>query len=494
MKDEFEMTDASSFRQAQPLHGRLFYFTAALIWFLSPQSEAAEPDAKTASPRPNIVFLLSDDQRPDTIAALGNSIIKTPHLDQLVKQGTSFTRAVCANPICTPSRAEILTGVGGFHNGSMDFGKPIKAELPTWAQTMHNAGYQSWYVGKWHNDGKPVLRGYDETLGLFTGGGGRWAVPSYDGNGVLVTGYRGWIFQDDERHFFPGKGVGLSSNISEHFADAAIEFIKREHAQPFFLHVCFTAPHDPLLMPIGYEQYYDPDKIPAPANFLPEHPFDHGNFDGRDEALLPWPRTKKIVQNDLSLYYSVISHLDTQVGRVVDALKKSGQWENTILIYSSDHGLAMGSHGLRGKQNMYEHTVGVPMIMVGPDIPADKRSAAQCYLRDLYPTTCDLTGVVIPESVEGKSLKPVLTGDKTAIYDEVYCYFRDYQRMIRTDRWKLILYPHLNRVQLFDLKNDPLEQHDLSREPSHQETRNRLLQKLNAWRKQQNDASLATAG
>ncbi|QDU52194.1 sulfatase-like hydrolase/transferase [Gimesia panareensis] len=457
-------------------------------------SSLAVAQSKPETPRrPNVVFLLADDQRPDTIAALGNSVIKTPNLDQLVKQGTSFTRAICANPICTPSRAEILTGVGGFHNGSMDFGKPIKPELTTWSKAMHNAGYDSWYVGKWHNDGKPVIRGYDETLGLFTGGGGRWAVPSYDGNGVLVTGYRGWIFQDDKRHFFPEKGVGLTSNISEHFADAAIEFIDRKHAKPFFLHVCFTAPHDPLLMPIGYEQYYNPDKMPVPKNFLPEHPFDHGNFDGRDEKLLPWPRTKKVVQNDLSLYYSVISHLDAQVGRIVAALKKSGQWDNTILIYSSDHGLAVGSHGLRGKQNMYEHTINVPLVMVGPGIPANQRSAAQCYLRDLYPTSCDLAGVPIPKTVEGKSLKPVLMGKQDAVYDEVFGYFRDFQRMIRDDRWKLILYPHIDRVQLFDLKNDPLEMHDLSKDPAHQQKRDELLNRLNAWRKSQHDKSLTSA-
>lgn len=455
--------------------------------------ESAEEKSKPKSVRPNIVFLLSDDQRPDTIGALGNSVIKTPHLDQLVKQGTSFTRAVCANPICTPSRAEILTGVSGFHNGSLDFGKPIKSELPTWSQTMHNAGYNSWYVGKWHNDGKPVIRGYDETLGLFTGGGGRWAVPTYDGNGVKVTGYRGWIFQDDKRKLVPLKGVGLSSNISEHFADAAIEFIQREHSQPYFLHVCFTAPHDPLFLPFGYEKYYNPEQMPVPANFRSEHPFEHGNQYGRDEVLLPFPRTKKIVQKDLSLYYSVISHLDAQVGRIVDALKKSGQWENTILIYSSDHGLAMGSHGLRGKQNMYEHTIGVPLIIAGPGIPANQRSAAQCYLRDLYPTSCDLAGVPIPKSVEGKSLKPVLTGDSEAIYDEVYGYFRNYQRMIRTDRWKLIAYPHLDRVQLYDLKNDPLEQHDLSQDPKHQKVLSALRQKLDGWRKQQNDPSLESA-
>ncbi len=153
----------------------------------------------------------------------------------------------------------------------------------------------------------------------------------------------------------------------------------------------------------------------------------------------------------------------------------------------------MGSHGLRGKQNMYEHTIGVPLIMVGPGIPADKRSAAQCYLRDLYPTSCDLAGVPIPKTVEGKSLKPVLTGETDKIYDVVYGYFRNYQRMIRSERLKLIVYPHLDRMQLFDLKVDPFEQHDLSADPEYDLVRDAALSRLNEWRKQQNDTSLVSA-
>jgi len=121
---------------------------------------------------PNVVFLLSDDQRPDTIAALGNDVIETPNLDRLVKEGTVMSRAVCANPICTPSRAEILTGCSGFRNHALDFGRAINKKLVTWPATMRAAGYHTWYVGKWHNDGKPLAHGYEESLGLFGGGGG----------------------------------------------------------------------------------------------------------------------------------------------------------------------------------------------------------------------------------------------------------------------------------------------------------------------------------
>lgn len=444
------------------------------------------------SRRPNVLFLLSDDQRPDTIRALGNPIIQTPHLDGLVKSGTSFTRATCANPICTPSRAEILTGAGGFQNGVRDFGGRIRPGVALWAQTMKRAGYRTGYVGKWHNDGRPSERGYDETPVLYAGGGGRWSVPTTDWNGRPVTGYRGWIFQtDDRKRKFPERGVGLTPNISADFADAAIGFLKNPNEKrPFFLHVNFTAPHDPLLMPFGYENMYDPRKIPVPKNFLPRHPFDHGNFNGRDEKLLEWPRTKKAVRDELAVYYSVISHLDAQVGRIIKTLKSTGQLENTIVIFASDHGLGVGSHGLRGKQSMYEHTIGVPLIFSGPGIPRGQRTAAQCYLRDLFPTTCDLTHVAIPKSVTGRSLRPVMTGKTDRIYPHVFGYFRNFQRMIRTDDWKLIHYPQVNQTQLFHLKTDPHELQDLSADRKFAARRKELESKLRAWQRSVNDPAL----
>jgi arylsulfatase A-like enzyme len=454
---------------------------SCLLWWTGPHTVAADEHQNEPPRRPNVVFLLSDDQQPDTIHALGNERIHTPNLDRLVRTGTAFTRAICANPICTPSRAEILTGCSGFRNGTLDFDRPIDPELPHWAQTMRDAGYHTWYVGKWHNDGLPTQRGYEETRGLFMGGGGRWAVPTFDWNGKPVTGYRGWIFRSDDGRLHPERGVGLSPNISQSFADAAIELIQRKPDRPFFLHVNFTAPHDPLLLPFGYEALYDPEKMPVPKNFLPEHPFDHGNFRGRDEQLFEWPRTEREVRRELAVYYAVISHMDEQIGRILKALEDSGQSDDTLVIYSSDHGLAVGQHGLRGKQNMYEHTLGVPLIFSGPGIARGELRSAQCYLRDLYPTVCDLAGIPIPPTVEGQSLKPVLTGEKAAIYPHVFGYFRNVQRAVRTDRWKLIHYPQIGRYQLFDLEHDPDELNDLSADPRHAATRAELQQTLAEW-------------
>ncbi len=439
--------------------------------------------AAAAAERPNVLVIVTDDQRPDTIAALGNPVIRTPNLDELVRTGSSFTRAICANPICTPSRAELLTGCVGFRNGVLDFGGKIDPQRVSWATTMRQAGYRTCYVGKWHNDGRPSTHGYDECRGLFSGGGGAWWTPQQDYRGHEVTGYRGWIFQTDAGEKFPELGVGLTPDISSRFADAAIECIRDSQAQdtPFFLHVNFTAPHDPLLMPPGYETMYDADKMPLPKNFLPRHPFDHGNLEGRDEQLLPWPRTAELVRADLAVYYAVISHLDAQIGRILQTLRETGQWDRTLIVFTSDNGLAIGSHGLRGKQSMYEHTIGVPLILRGPGVPSDRRFAAQVYLRDLYPTICELAGVPVPGSVTGISIAPVLRGESEAIHPQVFGYFRNFQRMIRTDRWKLIYYPHLDRYQLFDLQDDPWELRDRSGDASAQDALQDLQAKLREW-------------
>lgn len=440
--------------------------------------------AKDVPARPNVLLIVTDDQRPDTIAALGNEIIDTPNLDRLVKRGMTFEQATCANPLCVPSRAEILSGCSSFRNGVLGMGtERIDPKLSLLPNVMAGGGYHAWYVGKWMNDGKPLTRGYQETRGLFSSGGGTWKKGEVilGRKGRPVTGYRNWTFKDAKGKPDLVKGIGLTPLTDKYVADGALELLKRKTDKPFFLHLNFTGPHDPLIHPPGYEGKYETDDLKLPDNFLPRHPFDHGNLEGRDERLLPWPRTKEAVLEEMAVYYSVIDHIDKQIGRIIDQLKADGRFKNTCVIFTSDHGLALGSHGLMGKQNMYEHTIRVPLILAGPGIPNGKRSNALCYLRDLYPTICDLVGIEIPLQVEGKSLKPLLLGQEDGIYTEVYGYFRNKQRMVRNERFKLIHYPHLERYQLFDLTEDPKELKDLSEDSAHKATLARLRGKLKEW-------------
>jgi arylsulfatase A-like enzyme len=407
----------------------------------------------------NFVFLFADDMRSDAIGAFGHPVIRTPNLDRLAREGTVFHRAVTAYPICHVSRSEIFSGRSAFRSGYHYRGRDYAPDIKLWPEAMRDAGYQTWYVGKWHSPRDPWKCGYVETRGLYSAGGGGAAAkaPTHDYKGRLVTGYRGWTFKRDDRTAEPERGVGLTPDISARFADAAMELIDRKPAQPFFLHVNFTAPHDPLLRPPGYEHAYDPARLPVPGNFRPEHPFDHGNLGGRDEVIVPQPRTESDVREELAVYYAVISHLDAQVGRIVRRLKESGQWERTVVIFSSDHGLAMGSHGLMGKQNQYEHSIGVPLIFAGGGMPEGMKVNAQCYLRDLYPTVCDLAGIPVPASVESVSLAPLFRGTDREVHPFIVGYFTNSQRMIRDGDWKLIWYPHQALYQLFDLRRDPLE-------------------------------------
>ncbi|NNE90254.1 MAG: sulfatase-like hydrolase/transferase, partial [Verrucomicrobiales bacterium] len=353
--------------------------------------------------------------------------------------------------------------------------------------------YESWYVGKWHTSGRPTSRGFNDVAGLFSSGGGKfWKEGQRDWKNFPITGYRGWIFQSaDGKQKYPEMGVGVTPDISEKFADAAITLLERKPDKPWFCCVNFTAPHDPLFIPPGLGGKYKNEDMPVPENFLPEHPFDHGNFSGRDEALLDWPRTKEAVQDLLRVYYAVIDDMDAQIGRILETLEKTGQLKNTIVIFSSDHGMGCGSHGLRGKQSQYEHTINVPFVIAGPGIEPGSKSDAQIYLRELYPTTCDLVGAEIPGAVTAKSFAPVLRGETDKHHADIFGYFTDTQRMVRTDDgWKLIHYPKAERWQLFDLNTDPHELKNLADDPAMAEKRKSIAAKLAAWQKETGDPIL----
>ncbi|MBL9084505.1 MAG: sulfatase-like hydrolase/transferase [Planctomycetales bacterium] len=447
-------------------------------------------DLQAAEARPNVVLIVADDMRPDAVAALGNASIRTPNLDQLVRRGTTFLNATCAYPICVVSRAELLTGCTGFRALQPPLSGKLNESLPTLPATLRAAGYHTYHVGKWHVTGTPHERGYEATAGWYGSGGGKWPLTyPTDHRGRPVTGYSGWVIKNDAGKPQPELGVGLTPNISERFADAAIQLLERDQrGKPFFLHVNFTAPHDPRFFPRGLEDAYDRRELSPPKNFAAAHPFDHGNLSGRDEVLLPRPLTPEIIQEELAVYYAIVQHLDEQIGRIVSALESKELNENTIVIFTSDHGMAVGSHGLAGKQNMYDHTIRVPLIVAGPGVPPDRRSAALCYLRDLFPTICERCGIEPPSEIDGRSLAKLWSNrDAEGPYRELYGYFTNTQRMIRTDRWKLVRYPQVGRRQFFDLRADPDELNNLAEDKSHAATVKLLDAKLCAWLREQGD-------
>ena len=402
--------------------------------------------------RPNVLFLFADDQRADTIAALGNPHIKTPNLDGLVRRGFAFTRAYCmgsqVGAVCIPSRAMLLTGRHLFAATRPADSPDIPKDHRMWPEVFRAAGYETIGIGKWHNDRASFNR-------AFSGGG-----PVFFGGMSDPTRLDVYDYRPEGDYNAKYRRIG-KKHSSELFADAAIGQIRKKRQWPFAMFVAFTAPHDPRVAPPEYMRRYPKGSVPLPPNFMPKHPFDNGEMEVRDELLLGWPRTPEAIQTELAAYYAMITHMDAQIGRILRTLDQAGLAKNTLVIYGADNGLAIGSHGLLGKQNLYEHSVRVPLIFSGPGIRAG-RSSALCYLYDVHPTLCEFVGLRPVATIQGKSLLPVIRGSQEAIRDSILCAYGDVQRMVCDERWKLITYPQTQRTQLFDLSHDPHEVNDLS--------------------------------
>lgn len=417
--------------------------------------------------RPNVLFLFADDQRADTIAAHGNPHIKTPNLDRLVASGFSFRGNYIfggnSGAVCMPSRAMLMSGKTWFHVDTATL-KDAKL-LP---ELLRENGYVTFGTGKWHNGQPSWLRAFQHGKTIMFGGmADHTKVPVRDlgADGKLTVQRTGEKFS------------------SEMFADSAIEFLKNHDGKkPFFAYVAFTAPHDPRMPPLAYRERYYRNLPPLPVNFLPQLPFDNGMMKGgRDENLGAWPRTEAMIRDQLAEYYGLITHLDEQVGRILEALQQSGQADKTLIIYSADNGLALGSHGLLGKQSVFEHSMRVPLIFVGPGIPAGKSTRAFSYLLDVYPTLCDVLGVPPPAGLEGESLRPLWEGKKAKVRDSVFLPFIQIQRAVRDERWKLICYPKISHRQLFDLQTDPHERTNLADRAEYAGHVQRLTRLMEQW-------------
>jgi arylsulfatase A-like enzyme len=442
-----------------------------LVLMVSPTFVA---DVSPAAGRPNILFLIADDQRADTIRAYGNPHIKTPNLDKLVDAGFScrgnYIFGGNSGAVCMPSRAMLMSGKTWFHIDTATLkGTKLLPEL------LREKGYQTFGTGKWHNGESSWLRSFERGTSIFFGGMAdhtRVPINDLDADGKLTRMRTGEKFS------------------SELFADAAIGFLKsHDRGRPFFAYVAFTAPHDPRQPPEPYRAAYYRHLPPLPANFLPQLPFDNGMMQGgRDEDLAAWPRTEAVIRDQIAEYYGLITHMDEQIGRILAALKETGQADNTIVIYTADNGLALGSHGLLGKQNVFEHSMRVPLILAGPGIPRGRSTTAFTYLLDLFPTFCDVLALERPSGLEGESLRPLWEGRAERVRDSVFLPFLQIQRAVRDERWKLVAYPKISHLQLFDLKTDPEEMTNLIDRQEHVGHVERLLTLMKNWQAKVGDA------
>jgi len=425
--------------------------------------------------RPNILFLFTDDQRFDTIGALGNPHIHTPAMDRLVGQGVACTQAYIMGgshaAVCMPSRAMLHTGRHLF--GIDGCGETVPDGHHLLGQTLRDAGYQCFGTGKWHNGTQAYARSFTDGGEVFFGGmADHWNVPAcdFDPSGRYEQTFACCVdpASSKQTRMVHGDHVHAGRHSSELFADAAGSFLKgRDQSRPFFAYVSFMAPHDPRTMPETYRQMYRDEDMALPPNFMGAHPFNNGELKIRDEFLEDFPRLPERVQEHLADYYAMVSHLDAQIGCILDALDESGEADHTLIVLAGDNGLAVGQHGLMGKQSLYEHSIHVPLIFSGPGLPAGERRDGFCYLTDIFPTLCDAVDVPTPDSVQSRSLWAMLRGEESSVRDRMYHAYRHVQRAVREEQWKYIEYNVLGqrRVQLFNVADDPWELCDLSQAP-----------------------------
>lgn len=433
--------------------------------------------------RPHIVITIADDQQHNAIGKLNTlNKIHTPTLDSMIEQGTTFTNAhhfgSCHGAVCAPSRAMLHSGKNYFHlpaamhtpEQQTPQDQQTLNTIPTLGQHLQQAGYKTYATGKWHNDTTTFNNSFQDAQTIFFGG-------MCDHDKVPTHTY------DPTGTYAPENATTTTTFSTDLFTNSAINLINQHQTQspehPMFLYVAFTAPHDPRTPTPHYQNQYNPDTINLPPNFKPEHPFDNGHiYDLRDELLAPWPRDPQTIKQELANYYALITHMDHAIGQIRQTLQQHNMLNNTLFIHTGDHGLALGQHGLLGKQNMYEHSTRVPLIITGPNIPKNKRINALTYQHDLNPTLTQLTNET-PPLTDFKPLWPLINNQQTKTHPHVLCSYQNQQRMIKTDRYKLIrYYQHnntgTNQTQLFDLQNDPNELTDLSNHPQHQQTKQQL--------------------
>lgn len=437
-------------RQLFKLHALLIALVAASGFSMGNVGFAADSD------RPNLLFIIVDDQSPFDLKLYNSeSSLETPTIDRIAAEGMVFDGAYhmgsFSGAVCTPSRHMVMSGRTVWHLPNVLGGKncPDNIVENVMASVFNRAGYDTMRTCK-------------------------------RGNSYNAANKQFSVVRDAT------KRGGTAETGSAWHGQQVMDYLKEREASkdedPFLIYFGFSHPHDTrdgtpeLLEKYGAVNHKDRNSLPPanakqpalPINYLPEHPFHHGHPKLRDEVAVSgvWERRdERTIRNELGREFACDENIDRQIARVLKQLDSMGELENTYIVYTADHGMAIGRHGLQGKQNLYEHTWRVPLIVKGPGIQPGSRAQGNTYLLDVLPTLCDLAGVKKPSSVEGKSFKPVLDGKATKVRDTlfgVYCGgTKPGMRCVRHGDWKLIKYDVLDgkvrETQLFNLAGNPHE-------------------------------------
>ncbi len=456
-----------------------------MVFFAAPLVAAATPS------RPNVLFILCDDLRPEAVGCFGSEHVKTPNIDALAKSGVRFANTFCTTSLCSPSRASILTGLYANRHGVRDNFTELPGSLPHWPGRLRESGYATAYVGKWHmgeNNAAP-RPGFD------------WFVTHQGQGKYFDTEWR----VNGERNETP---KGYYTHV---VTDFALDWLKTraaapDAAKPWALCIGQKAPHSFYFPEEKYAHSFDRVKVSYPASAMAlEGKPDwirqrlttwHGIYGPLFEWRKKFPDTRPEAvadfQNMVRAYWGTVLSIDDSVGRLVAHLKATGQYDNTLIVFMGDNGLLEGEHGMVDKRTMHEPSIRIPLIVRGPGLPADRTVTGQVLAMDLAPSLLDLCGAPALAGIQGKSWRALANGRdpawRTAWFYE-YNYEKQFPytpniRGVRTDDWKFMRYPHgdgspdKHLPELYNLKNDPKELRNLAADPKFAAKRRELEAQL----------------
>lgn len=428
---------------------------------------AAPALLRTQPARPNIVFLMPDQLRQQSVGCLGNPEVRTPNIDRLASDGTTLTHAFANTPVCCPARAVLLTGQYVHRNGMVANDLRLREDSPSFARSLREAGYRTGFVGKWHLDGGPRNPGYVPP------GPRRQGFEFWAGNECSHAHFRNWYFRDSPEPIY------LKTFETEGYADVGIEFLQqsRSDKRPFYLTVQWGPPHDPYRAPPEYSSRYDPAKLTMRPNWQ-----DGARMGSR---------------TDIAEYYAMTTAIDDGVGRILRALDDLGLAENTIVLFSSDHGDMLGSQGRRLKRKPWEESIRVPGIMRWPaKLKANSRYDGFFTHVDFAPTLLGMAGVPVPGEMQGRDWSSqILSGRGGEAESAFFQIFGPYAgdgtegawRGVRTKRHMYACFENKPWV-LYDLDKDPYQQRNLASDTASGSIRRGLDAQLQSWMKRTGDS------
>lgn len=410
-----------------------------------------------AEKRPNIIFILTDDQRFDGMSCAGHPFARTPNIDRIAKEGARFTNAFVTTSLCSPSRASFLTGKYVHTHGVKDNRTFFPTDTQTtFAQLLQKSGYDTSYFGKWHMWRQDIQQpGFNRWVALL--GQGTYEDPSLniDGTRTVCKGY-----------------------VTDLLTGYAVDWLKQKRDKPFCMYLAHKAVHEPFTPAARHETLYEGKELPLP-------PSSKDTMEGKPEFLRAksvlakgkeFPVNPARFQEGVRNYFRTLAAVDEGVGRILKTLEETGQLDNTIIVFAGDNGFFQGEHALGDKRWAYEEAMRIPFLVRFPKMLKAGSTIDQMVLNiDLAPTLLDLAGVPIPKDMEGRSFKPLLAGKRPKWRDDfLYEYFIDAEypnavpviKAVRTTRWKYITYPEIHDTEeLYDLKNDPHEMHNVAQDP-----------------------------